>query len=63
MSIHIRSYEKRRGDWCIKTHLFSVVDFPEEGLPTRPINGSRGILDNVREREREARVSMREEEV
>jgi hypothetical protein len=22
-----------------------VVDFPEEGLPTRPISGSRGILD------------------
>ena len=25
-------------------HLFNVVDLPEDGLPTRPINGSRGIL-------------------
>ena len=24
--------------------LFRVVDFPEDGLPTRPIRGSRGIL-------------------
>jgi hypothetical protein len=26
-------------------NLFSVVDLPEEGLPTRPINGSRPILE------------------
>jgi hypothetical protein len=25
-------------------HLFSVVDLPDEGLPTRPIRGSRGIV-------------------
>lgn len=24
-------------------YLFKVVDLPEEGLPTRPIRGSRGI--------------------
>lgn len=24
-----------------------VVDLPEEGLPTRPINGSRGMLDDI----------------
>ena len=32
---------KRRG----RAHLLSVVDFPDEGLPTRPIRGSRGIMD------------------
>jgi len=26
------------------TDLLSVVDLPEDGLPTRPINGSRGML-------------------
>lgn len=26
-------------------HLFKVVDFPEDGLPTSPIRGSRGMLD------------------
>lgn len=26
-------------------HLLSVVDLPDEGLPTRAINGSRGILE------------------
>lgn len=25
-------------------HLLSVVDLPDEGLPTRPIRGSRGIV-------------------
>lgn len=24
--------------------LFNVVDLPEEGFPTRPIRGSRGII-------------------
>jgi len=24
-------------------NLFSIVDLPDEGLPTRPIKGSRGI--------------------
>lgn len=27
--------------------LFRVVDLPDEGLPTRPINGSRGIFQCV----------------
>jgi hypothetical protein len=26
-----------------RTYLFNVVDFPEEGFPTSPISGSRGI--------------------
>lgn len=26
-------------------YLFKVVDFPDDGLPTRPINGSRGIIE------------------
>jgi hypothetical protein len=29
---------------CWIADLFSVVDLPEEGLPTRPIRGSRGIF-------------------
>jgi hypothetical protein len=28
-------------------NLFSIVDLPDDGLPTRPINGSRGILNVV----------------
>ena len=27
------------------TYLLRVVDLPDEGLPTRPMRGSRGILD------------------
>ena len=27
-----------------RLHLLSVVDLPDEGLPTRPIKGSRGIM-------------------
>ena len=32
--------------WTIKTknYLFRVDDLPDEGFPTRPISGSRGIL-------------------
>ena len=30
--------------------LLSVVLFPDEGLPTRPINGSRGMVSALRER-------------
>jgi hypothetical protein len=30
--------------------LFNVVDLPEEGFPTRPIRGSRGILGSNVER-------------
>jgi hypothetical protein len=29
--------------WRGGTHLLSVVDLPDDGLPTRPIRGSRGI--------------------
>lgn len=32
-------------------HLFNVVDLPDEGLPTRPISGSRGILYTDRHEE------------
>lgn len=36
------SYES---DECLDTiDLLSVVDFPEDGLPTRPMSGSRGML-------------------
>ena len=28
----------------VSVRLFSVVDLPLEGLPTRPIRGSRGIV-------------------
>jgi hypothetical protein len=31
-------------------HLFKVVDLPDEGLPTRPMSGSRGMLDDFKER-------------
>lgn len=35
--------------YCIcEKYLFNVVDFPDEGLPTSPINGSRGIGVNLR---------------
>lgn len=34
-------------------YLFRVVDFPEEGLPTRPIKGSRGILEKVKSETRD----------
>lgn len=32
-------------------HLLSVVDLPDDGLPTRPINGSRGMAARLQERE------------
>lgn len=32
--------------WRGNAHLLSVVDLPDEGLPTRPMRGSRGILEN-----------------
>jgi hypothetical protein len=28
-------------------HLLRVVDFPDDGLPTRPIRGSRGMMDRL----------------
>lgn len=34
----------QRGEVFLGANLFSVVDLPDEGLPTRAINGSRGIL-------------------
>jgi hypothetical protein len=46
----MRLVKRRRG----KTHLLSVVDFPDEGLPTRPMRGSRGIMgyvESVRQQE------------
>lgn len=36
--------------WRGIAHLFSVVDLPEEGLPTRPISGSRGMSNKRKER-------------
>lgn len=36
-SIHAPTFD------VASVRLFSVVLFPEEGLPTRPIRGSRGI--------------------
>lgn len=30
--------------WKSSPYLLSVVDLPDEGLPTRPISGSRGIV-------------------
>lgn len=35
----------RRG---AEAHLFNVVDFPDEGLPTRPIRGSRGMVEELK---------------
>ena len=29
----------------VSVRLFSVVDLPLEGLPTRPMRGSRGIVE------------------
>jgi hypothetical protein len=34
--------------WRSCANLFSIVDLPDEGLPTRPINGSRPISCAVR---------------
>ena len=28
-----------------KTYLFKVVDLPDDGLPTKPMRGSRGITN------------------
>lgn len=39
--------------------LFRVVDLPDEGLPTRPINGSRGILKRVSYRDGSICYAMR----
>lgn len=33
--------------WMPGAHLFSIVDFPDEGLPTRPMSGSRGIVGYI----------------
>ena len=30
------------------THLFSVVDFPDEGFPTKPMRGSRILAHRCR---------------
>jgi hypothetical protein len=38
--------EHLKEGWRGNAHLLRVVDFPEEGLPTSPINGSRGIMDD-----------------
>lgn len=27
--------------------LFNVVDLPDEGLPTKPMRGSRGMIDHL----------------
>ena len=45
-------YHIRREDMI---HLFKVVDFPEDGLPTSPMRGSRGIL---RRRDQEMRIEQ-----
>jgi hypothetical protein len=37
-------------------YLLSVVDFPDDGLPTRPIKGSRGIIQPQYPEEEEKRV-------
>jgi hypothetical protein len=29
-------------------HLLRVVDLPDEGLPTRPMRGSRGIVEAMK---------------
>lgn len=31
----------------IVVHLFNVVDLPDEGLPTKPMRGSRGMIDHL----------------
>ena len=38
-------------------NLFKVVDFPDEGLPTSPINGSRGISSTPAETDKESRCT------
>jgi hypothetical protein len=37
--------------YAARTYLFNVVDFPEEGFPTSPISGSRGIESALAGRE------------
>jgi hypothetical protein len=34
----------------VSVRLFNVVDLPLEGLPTRAISGSRGIVQNITEK-------------
>ena len=38
--------------WRGIAHLFRVVDLPDEGLPTRPMRGSRGIVGQRRQKDR-----------
>lgn len=38
------SVARRGREVAESTDLFSVVDFPEEGLPTSPIRQSRGMI-------------------
>lgn len=47
------------GTWRGITHLFRVVDLPDEGLPTRPMSGSRGIADVCKRKNKETWVSTR----
>ena len=46
-------------DAGLETCLFNVVDLPEEGLPTRPIRGSRGMLWKVGGKIEEAKAGSK----
>lgn len=37
--------------WILCVHLFNVVDLPDEGLPTKPMRGSRGMIDHLHQGE------------
>jgi hypothetical protein len=43
-------FTKEEEGWRGTAHLFRVVDLPDDGLPTRPISGSRGIFNQSKER-------------
>lgn len=43
-SVRLKAYQRRRVVKALElAYLFKVVDLPDDGLPTRPMSGSRGI--------------------
>jgi len=43
VKLEIRDQQVLRRSWRTAQYLFSVVDLPDDGLPTNPMSGSRGI--------------------
>jgi hypothetical protein len=56
-SVRLRRVNKIRYNLeASRCHLLSVVDFPDEGLPTKPIKGSRGMVVEVSQLYMKSRV-------